>query len=108
LGTLPDLAERFDDEIIGSDLTVPRIAGIPGPYRLFFYSFDCAEPMHVHVCRERNQAKFWLESVALAWNRGFSARELNEIRRIIVENHARIIEAWHEHCGTDGRDDSAG
>ena len=102
------MASRCDDETIGSDLTVPRIAGIPGPYWLFFYSFDCAEPMHVHVRRERNQAKFWIEPIVLAWNRGFSPRELNEIRRIIVENHARIIEAWHEHCGNDGNDDSAG
>jgi hypothetical protein len=29
-----------------------------------------------------------------------SVRELNEIRRIIVEQQARIIEAWHEHCDT--------
>ena len=64
--------------------------------------------MHVHVRREQNQAKFWIEPVVLAWNRGFSPRELNEIRRIIVGNQARIIEAWHEHCGTDGSDDSTG
>ena len=103
-----DFAATDDDENIDSGAIVPRIAGIPGPYRFFFYSFDCAEPMHVHVRRERNQAKFWIEPVVLAWNRGFSPRELNEIRRIIVENQARIIEVWHEHCGTDGSDDSAG
>ncbi|MGE0445895.1 MAG: DUF4160 domain-containing protein, partial [Vicinamibacterales bacterium] len=80
-----------DDEIIGSDLNVPRISGIPGPYWLFFYSFDCSEPVHVHARRERNQAKFWVDPVVLAWNRGFSPRELNEIRRIIIENEARII-----------------
>jgi L-rhamnose isomerase/sugar isomerase len=39
------------------------------------------------------------ESVALAWNHGFSPRELNEIRRLIVQHEPRIIEAWHEHCG---------
>ena len=31
-----------------------------GPYRLFFYSSDCNEPMHVHVKRDRSEAKFWL------------------------------------------------
>jgi hypothetical protein len=101
------LATRYDDEIIGPNVTVPRISGIPGPFLLFFYSFDCAEPMHVHVRRERSQAKFWIEPAALCWNRGFSSRELNEIRRIIVEYQPRIIEAWHAHCGTDGNDDSA-
>ena len=74
---------------------------------MFFYSFDCAEPVHVHVRRERNQAKFWLQPAALAWNRGFSARELNEIRRIIIEHEVLIIEAWHEHCGRGGTDDSS-
>jgi hypothetical protein len=76
---------------------------VPGPSWLFFYSFDCAEPMHVR--RERNHAKFWLDSVVLARNRGFSPRELNEIRRIIIENEAHIIEAWHAHCGSGGSDD---
>ncbi len=55
--------------------------------------------MHVHVRREQAEAKFWLRSVALAWNRGFSSRELNDIRRIIIDNESVIIEAWHEHCG---------
>jgi hypothetical protein len=45
--------------------------------------------------------------VALTWNRGFSARELNEIRRIIIEHEGLIIEAWHEHCGRGGTDDSS-
>ena len=28
---------------------MPRIKGIPGPCRVFFTSFDCNEPAHVHV-----------------------------------------------------------
>jgi hypothetical protein len=78
---------------------VPKIPGIPGPYCVFFYSFDCNEPMHVHVRRDRQQATFWLAPVALAWNHGFNARELNDIRRLILENEQAIIGAWHEHCG---------
>ena len=85
---------------------MPRVAGIPGPYWFFFYSFDCAEPMHVHVRRDRSECKFWLDPVVLAWNRGFTPRELNEIRRIIIENEVLIREAWDEHCGPDGADDS--
>jgi hypothetical protein len=53
----------------------------------------------VHVRRDRQNAKFWLAPVALAWNHGFSARELNEIRRTIVENEPTFVEAWNEHCG---------
>jgi uncharacterized protein DUF4160 len=44
-------------------------------------------------------ARSWLATVALAWNHGFSPRELNEIRRVVVEHEPAIVEAWHEHCG---------
>jgi len=54
--------------------------------------------MHVHVRRDQH-AKFWLAPVALAWNHGFSPRELNDIRRLVVQNEPAIIEASHEHCG---------
>lgn len=78
---------------------MPTIRNIPGPYRLFFYSFDCNEPEHVHVQRERMVCKFWLRPLELGGNHGFSPRELNRIRAIILENYNVILEAWHEHCG---------
>jgi len=37
--------------------------------------------------------------VELAWNHGFSPRELNEIRHMVLEYEHIIIEAWNEHCG---------
>jgi hypothetical protein len=77
---------------------VPTIQGISGPYRFYFYSFDCNEPRHVHAERERKTCKFWLYPVALAKNNRFSAQELNQIRRIVIENLDRITEAWDEHC----------
>ena len=78
---------------------MPAIDDIPGPYRVFFYSFDCAEPIHVHVRRDRSTCKFWLDPLSLARNNGFSAHELNRIRRLIVDHRLRILEAWREHCG---------
>jgi Domain of unknown function (DUF4160) len=80
---------------------MPTVKGIPGPYRFFFYSFDCNEPLHVHVQRERMICKFWIQPIALARNQGFSARELNTIRETIRRNRDRIMEAWYEHCGAD-------
>jgi hypothetical protein len=80
---------------------LPTIPGIPGPYRFFFYSFDCNEPMHVHVRRDRATCKFWIEPVALAYNNAFSAKELNRIRKLILRNLERIREAWNEHCGEE-------
>jgi hypothetical protein len=55
--------------------------------------------MHVHVRRDRQQCKFWLAPAAVAWNHGFTTRELNDIRRLVVANEQIIIEAWNEHCG---------
>ena len=47
-----------------------------GPYRFFFYSADQVEPPHVHVRRDRQTAKFWLDPVALERSRGMSNSEL--------------------------------
>lgn len=82
------------------------VRGIPGPYRFFFYSFDCNEPMHVHVHRERMVCKFWIKPLALARNQGFSAKELNILREIISRNKDRIVEAWYEHCGANTRSEN--
>lgn len=65
----------------------------------FFYSFDCSEPMHVHVQRERMVCKFWLHPVALTGNDGFGPTELNRIRAMIIQHLQLISEAWNEHCG---------
>ena len=62
---------------------MPTVQGIPGPYRFYFYRFDCNEAPHIHVCRERRTCKFWIEPIELGNNHGFSARELNQIHAII-------------------------
>lgn len=78
---------------------MPSVKDIPGPYRFFFYSFDCGEPRHVHVQREKLLCKFWLEPLHLAKNGGFGPKELNIVRRLIESNRLAILEAWNEHCG---------
>lgn len=78
---------------------MPTISGIPGPHRFFFFSFDCNEPKHVHVRRDRNTCKFWLEPISLAYNNGYTAKELNRIRKTIADHLNEMLEAWDEHCG---------
>lgn len=73
-----------------------------GPYRFYFYSHETAEPSHVHVDRDDLSAKFWLEPVALARNRGYRNKELRRVRRLVVENWDLILEAWDEHFGAKG------
>ncbi len=85
---------------------MPTVKGIRGPYRFFFYSFDCNEPMHVHVQQEKMTCKFWINPLALAKNYGFSAKELNTIRAIIIKNKNRILERWYEHCGSNTRSEN--
>ncbi len=78
---------------------MPTVKDIPGPYRFFFYSFDCNEPRHAHVKREKMICKFWLDPISLSKNYGYSPRELNRIRKLIETHYDKIAEAWHEHCG---------
>ena len=66
-----------------------------GPYRLYFYSHEPDEPPHVHIDRDEQTCKFWLETVALARNLGFSAKELRDIERLINRNQQRLLESWH-------------
>lgn len=71
-----------------------------GPYRFFFYSNERGEPAHIHVRRDRALAKFWLEPVALAKSKHFSAHELNVIWQHIEDNAQMMLEAWNEHLGS--------
>ena len=68
-----------------------------GPNRFFFYSNDREEPMHVHVRRDRNVAKFWLDPVRLERSGGFRPAELRGIERIVRANQDRLMEEWHGH-----------
>jgi hypothetical protein len=49
------------------------------------------------VRRDRALAKFWLEPVALAESANFPAQELGTLRGLVVENHVKLVEAWHEY-----------
>lgn len=68
-----------------------------GPYRFFFYAGDRYEPPHVHVERDDNVVKFWLDPARLHRNVGFRAVELRQIQRVVEENQRRLLEAWNEY-----------
>lgn len=65
-------------------------------FAFFFVMFDLSEPVHVHVRNGRNEAKFWVEPLSLAWNRGYRPHELNEIERLIEANRGLILMFWQE------------
>ena len=68
-----------------------------GRYMFRFYSSDRLEPPHVHVIRDDNVAKVWLQPVSLQYNRGYQLEELNAILRLTRENQATLLETWYEY-----------
>jgi hypothetical protein len=68
-----------------------------GPYRLFFYSGDRDEPRHVHVERDANLAKFWLDPVRLAESGGFVRAEIRRVEALVRENANQLRRAWDEY-----------
>lgn len=68
-----------------------------GPYGFFFYSLDGAEPRHIHIRRDAQEAKFWLAPVRLARNRGFSDAELNRLAALAADHEPTLLRAWDDH-----------
>jgi hypothetical protein len=79
-----------------------------GPYRVFFFSSDGAEPAHVHVTRERRTAKIWLEPVTVANSGGFAQNELNKIVRLVQDHQTELLKAWHDFFKSGGGNGEAG
>jgi hypothetical protein len=73
LSAAPTTGEVYCTVAVEVAQRMPTVKGIAGPHRFYFYSFDCNEPAHVHVQRQRMVCKFWIEPLALAQNHGFSA-----------------------------------
>lgn len=70
-----------------------------GPFRCYFYAYDCGEPRHTHIDRDRLSAKFWLDpDIALATNIGFSRRELRQIERMLREHLEGLRYEWDAFC----------
>ncbi len=67
-----------------------------GPYRFFFYAGDADEPPHVHVERDTDKAKFWLDPVRLQNSGGFGRTEINRIQKIVEENREDFLRRWNE------------
>lgn len=68
-----------------------------GPYRFYFYSADGIEPPHVHVERDDNTAKFWLEPVRLESSGGLGHVEIRRLRAIVEQNVEVLKRSWHEY-----------
>ena len=66
---------------------------------MFFYAGDRQEAPHAHIERDKNTAKYWLDSVTLETSSGFRRGELMDIYRLISARRALLLERWHEYFG---------
>lgn len=63
-------------------------------FRFSFYSDD-HEPIHVHVTKDGNEAKYNIEPFKQIYNHGFKKHDISLIESIIEENSSVIKERWN-------------
>lgn len=68
-----------------------------GPYRFFFYAGDVDEPPHVHIERDNNTAKFWLDPVRLQNSGGFARTEINRMQRLVENHREDLLRSWNDY-----------
>ena len=87
------------DSVLLSNSIMPTVLRV-GPYRFHFYSREPGEPPHIHVARDDNEAKFWLQPLALARNYGFPTHEINELAQIVRQHLDVLNQKWSDYHGT--------
>lgn len=68
-------------------------------WKFFFYSREGmpVEPPHVHVRKDRSEAKFWLSPVVrVASDRRMDPRTLKLIMSVVEEHRVEFEERWHD------------
>jgi hypothetical protein len=86
---------------------MPTILVVRG-WRVFFYSDEGCEPVHVHAEKGGAECKVWLlvdeYNVDMAWERGMKPALRRELRKIIFDHFDYIVDEWHKHFRgqTDG------
>jgi 5-enolpyruvylshikimate-3-phosphate synthase len=51
---------------------------------------------HIHVEKDRSTAKFFLKNAELAKSKRFNVNEINELRKIILDNLELFKTKWDE------------
>jgi len=72
---------------------MPKIA-IYKSFYIFLWSYDLQERRHVHITKGRrgmvNAAKLWLDTLVWFDKGDLTAKELNELKKVINKNIGRI------------------
>ncbi len=79
---------------------MPTVLLVRG-WRLFFYSDERNEPIHIHARKAECECKFWLRTdlyeIEEAWSHGLTPPLRREVRQIIFEHFDLIVEEWNRH-----------
>lgn len=92
------LGRKKKDRYIFQMPTVFKFDG----FRFFFYSNEGnpLKPIHIHVIKGGDEAKIWLEpEVLLARSKGFNAKTLRHLLKLVNEHRPQIEGAWREYFG---------
>lgn len=72
-------------------------------WRLFFYSNEGQEPMHIHARKADAECKYWIDAerfeVTEVWSYNLTPRLRREVRKIILQHLDQIAESWNNHLG---------
>lgn len=77
--------------------TISRESG----WRLFFYSNEGDEQVHVHARKGDMECKFQLKkedsNIREVWSNGLTIQARREVRKIILKNFEKIINSWDDY-----------
>lgn len=78
---------------------MPTILLILG-WRVFFYSNENNEPIHVHCQKGDKECKFWLDTkhyeLKEAFSHNMTIRDKREIKQVLYEHFDYIEREWSE------------
>jgi hypothetical protein len=81
---------------------MPTVLIVRG-WRLFFYSNEGSEPIHIHARKGEAECKMWLlldtYDVAEAWSHHLGPGLRRELRQIIFDHFDLIVDEWNRHLG---------
>ena len=78
---------------------MPTILDILG-WKLFFYSNENDEPIHIHARKAGMECKFWIDvnayDISEAYSFGLKVKDKREIRKIIFDHFNYIVDQWNK------------
>ena len=79
---------------------MPTIIYIYG-WRLFFYSNEGNEPIHIHAEKADMECKFWFleEEIEIkeAYAYNLNQKDRKEIKKIIYQHFDLIVDSWYKY-----------